>query len=64
MLYQADLGIFKILVQIIRSIAQETSSIIFLELDIRLQKIKEIRRYYKYRLLSTNSGGYLFPIFV
>jgi hypothetical protein len=58
MLHQADLGIFKTLVQIIRSIAQETSSFILHELDTRLQKIKEVGRYYQYRLLGTNFGGY------
>jgi hypothetical protein len=58
MLHQADLGIFKTLVQIIRSIAQETLSFIFPELDTRLQKIKEVGRCYQYRLPSTNSGGY------
>ena len=58
MLHQVDLGIFKTLVQIIRSIAQETSSFIFPELDTRLQKIKEVGRYYQYRLPGTNFGRY------
>jgi hypothetical protein len=58
MFHQADLGISKTLVQIIWSIAQETSSIILPKLDIRLQKAKEIGRYYQYHLSCTNSGGY------
>ena len=58
MLHQADLGVFKTLVHILRSIAKEISSQILTELDERLYLIKDIGRFYQFRLPGINSGGF------
>ena len=49
---------FKTLVHILRSIAKEISSQILTKLDNRLYLIKDIRRFYQFRLLCINSGGF------
>lgn len=60
-LHQADIGIFKTLVSILRDMSSEgavcTSKAIF-ELDKRLATIQKESRYSHYRVPGTDKGGY------
>ena len=58
MLHQFDLGVFKTLVDILRSIAVSTSTTILPELDRRLLCIKNSSRFSKFLVPSTDKGGY------
>ena len=58
MLHQSDLGVFKTLVDILRTIAASTSSIVLPEMDQRLLCIKNSCRFLEFRVFGTGKGGY------
>lgn len=60
MLHQADLGVFKTLIDIVRMIAQShpNGGRTLAELDRRLSVIKEEARFYKFRVPGNLSSGY------
>ena len=58
MIHQSDLGVFKTLVDILRSIATSTSVAILPELDQRLLCIKNSSRFSEFRVPGTDKGGY------
>ena len=58
MLHQSDLGVFKILVDILRSITSSTSATILPEMDERLLCIKNSCRFSEFRVPGTDKGGY------
>lgn len=58
MLHQSVLGIFKIIVDILRSIAIEDSSATLPGLVRRRLRIKVTSRYSEFRVFDTNKGGY------
>ncbi len=55
MLHQSDLGIFKTLVNILRSIS---SPKVHSQLDERLQEIKKRSRFSGFRIPGNDKGGY------
>jgi len=59
MLHQADLGVFKTIIDILRGIALASiNSKILSSLDQRLFHIKKHSRYQSFRIPGTDKGGY------
>jgi hypothetical protein len=58
MLHQADLGIFKTLMDILQSVSKELENPPLLEMDRRLLVIKESARFFQFRVPGTDKGGY------
>ncbi len=59
MLHQADLGVFKTIIDILRGIVLASiNSKIFSSLDQRLFHIKKHSRYPSFRIPGTDKGGY------
>lgn len=58
MLHQADLGIFKTLMDILQSVSKELENPPLLEMDRRLLVIKESARFFQFRMPGTDKGGY------
>ena len=58
MLHQADLGLFKTIIGILREIGKEQSPTTLKEMDQRLLHINDSARFYKFRVPGTKTGGY------
>ena len=58
MLHQANLGIFKTIVEIVQNMGKQLTSNPLLELDRRLMIIKETSRFFQFQVPGTNKGGY------
>ena len=60
MLYQADLEIFKTIVEIVQNMGKQLTGNPLIELDRRLMIIKETSRFFQFRVPGTDKGGYFF----
>lgn len=58
MLHQADLGIFKTLMDILQNMSKELMRSPLPEMDRRLLVIKESARFFQFRVPGTDKGGY------
>lgn len=58
MLHQADLGIFKTLMDIVISVSKELREDPLPVLDKRLATIKNCGRFFQFRVPGTDKGGY------
>ena len=58
MLHQADLGIFKTIVEIVQNMRKQLTGNPLLELDRRLMIIKETSQFFQFRVPGTDKGGY------
>lgn len=58
MLHQADLGIFKTLVDILIEVCKSMQRNPLLVLDERLAMMKKSSRFFQFRIPGTDKGGY------
>ena len=58
MLHQADLGVFKTLMDIVQEISKELDVNPIPELDKRLLVIKDVARFFQFRIPGSDRGGY------
>lgn len=58
MLHQADLGVFKTLMNIVQDMSKELDVNPILELDRRLSVIKVSERFFEFQIPGSDRGGY------
>ena len=58
MLHQANLEIFKTIVEIVQNMGKQLTGNPLLELDRRLLIIKQTSRFFQFRVPGTDKGGY------
>ena len=57
-LHQADLGVFKTLMDVLQEMAKELNPNPISQLDERIMAIKESSRFFHFRLPGSSRGGY------